>query len=516
MNLSQQIKDYAETVGCRQEISALDRIIDILQNSRTLNIAILGETNCGKTYLMNRLAGREVRKPSMLSADGTPLMVTFQEGEGRPGYEIIVLDAPEPAYERLSFFEIPINLAIDYETRELSPMLEEMDAVIYILSAVTPMTASDAANIRAVADRLPMLFYTSKADLLGDGLERETCSEYLRQQLSVLTEGAELLDGSWADAAECILKKLNCLSAEELREFHAARLRQKEKDVICLRLNRQIKDLDAERKRCESQKAAADADYRARLLVWSDLRVQLLERESDLMSIADKETKECETVARDALLQQIKTDSREKEWSVSSLEAAVERELENAAQSILPQIEDRAEADAAWLVSEVNRRLEVRIAAEDGAIIWRQESPALNASERMVQKPDRGKLIAAAGSGILAGGAILSSMALAPTCMVAIPASIAAFHFLHKDADERQAYHEELERLVTRICEGSFTQLSETLCRNIKHLYEGLLETIQRKAGEEKPDSDLHEIRRRKAELLHMLEELETKPAGLE
>jgi len=504
MNLSQDIEQIAQNTGCEHEITVIDGIIDALKNSKTLNAAVLGETNCGKTSLINQLVGREVRKPSMLPLDEAPLMVTFHEEEKKPSYEVVLLDGPEQEASKISFFEIPINLAIDYDTRQLSPMLEEMDVVIYLISAVTPAAALDIANIAAIEDKLPVLYYVSKADLVEDRDERKTCLEYIKQQLP---ERAEIVDGSQAGAAGEILEKITGLSASDLRLFHIARLKRRAADVVAAQLNKQVERLDEEQKCCEEVQAAAGHAFREQALVWNGLRVQLLERQAEAAKFVDTRVDEYTRAAKKKLLQELREEGYRKEWASHEMESSLRAELECAMEEILPRVEDRAGADAAWLISEVNRKFDTRITVEamSGRLI---SEPTPEGIRDDMREPGYSELAAAAGSGLLAGGAVLSNMTLLPTCIIAIPASLAALHFLQKRADGQKEYRQEMERLVGKSCEQSFEELSKKLCCAVECQYGQMLNAIRQEVGAQEANPRLAEISRQREDLLHIIAKL--------
>lgn len=503
MKLSKNLRECADIASCVHEVLALEGVIRALEESTCLNVAILGETKCGKTTLMNRLAGKEIRRASMMPAEEAPLMAAACPEAAKAGYEAVILEDAQ-ALDGLAFYELPINLAIDYETKALSLMLEEMDAVVYILSAMTPMTASDTANIAALAERLPVLYYVSKADRLEDLQEREECFAYIRQQLDGQAESVVLLDGSQENSAGLLLEALKGFSAGELRSLHAARLERLAADLVSERLNAQIARLDAERVILEEKKAAADSEYRRWRLLWNDLRVQFLERKEAAVKDIEKKTDQSRADAQERLVRHV-----EAAGSAEGLQAALETELRDALEKILPTAEERVDADVSWLICEANRKLGTRIAAGSAEIqveVFSPDSPADAA-----RKPGPGRIAAAVGSGLLAGGAVLSSMTLLPTCVVALPASAAALHFLRKNRDDQKAYREELTRMVRRSCQQSFQQIGSDLRCGMERQYGRILEFMQER-NKLCEDPRLDEIAREKNELLDRLEALRAGP----
>ena len=124
MTLLEKMGHAAEAVGCEDEIKAADDVIRNLSAGNTAGIAVLGEENCGKTALMNKLAGQEVRKTTVLSMNEPPLMVIFGSGEEKPGFETAEVQAGQMAAD-VTIYEIPLSMAVAGTTGNILPMLDE-------------------------------------------------------------------------------------------------------------------------------------------------------------------------------------------------------------------------------------------------------------------------------------------------------------------------------------------------------------------------------------------------------
>lgn len=486
MRLSEKWKNEAAAGGCEAKLAVWDAVIDDLQRNGTRSIAVLGETSSGKTTLLNRIAGREVRRPTLISMEEQPLMLTSCRGRTKPGYEAVEMEPGRWEDADVSFFEIPINIAIDYETRELSPVLEEMDAVIYVLSAVTPFTGSDDSNFAALVGKMPVVFYLSKAELLTNDEERRFCTAYIQERITSRQKSVELIDGLRPDAAEALVTKVLELSTEDARQAHIERLERQAANTVALGLERRLAALEAVRRAQEAERAAAEQTCRGRTLVWDGLRIELMERTQRTLELADSQLAEANDGAEKRLIQSLRESGYSQDWRESRLEQELRRELEDALNNALSKAADRAGADAAWLASEVYRKFGMQAAMEE-----LDDTPTavlpIGEPDTEPQAPGRARFVAAAGTGLLAGGAILSSMSLLPTCLIALPASFVAMRFFQEGIEEQERYRQGLRRQVSECCNQNFRALSEALRRALEAHYSRMLDAFRELDPEPQP-----------------------------
>ena len=301
MGLWETVTSAAKAAGTEAEVAGVEAAVAWLRTSRVRNVAILGGANCGKTSLINKIAGAEVRRPTKFSMGGEPLMVTFGSGETKAGYEVVDINSPECEKTGMSLFEIPIEQAVDHRTGQLTMMLEEMDAVIYVMSAIAPFSASDAANLEAVVNRLPMMLFVSRTDLMDSAEDSVEALGYIAEEFAGRFAGVEceILDACQPDAADRILDAIKEISLGELREFHIMRLEQWARDITAKGLRLQIRQREKER-------ASDDAEYRRRLLEWDELRLQMLERKQKAVDVMNREITKSKPVVVEELVRQLK------------------------------------------------------------------------------------------------------------------------------------------------------------------------------------------------------------------
>ncbi len=472
MGLWETVTSAAKAAGTEAEVAGVEAAVVWLRTSRVRNVAILGGANCGKTSLINKIAGAEVRRPTKFSMGGEPLMVTFGSGETKAGYEVVDINSPECEKTGMSLFEIPIEQAVDHRTGQLTMMLEEMDAVIYVMSAIAPFSASDAANLEAVVNRLPMMLFVSRTDLMDSAEDSVEALGYIAEEFAGRFAGVEceILDACQPDAADRILDAIKEISLGELREFHIMRLEQWARDITAKGLRLQIRQREKER-------ASDDAEYRRRLLEWDELRLQMLERKQKAVDVMNREITKSKPVVVEELVRQLKAADDRRQWLCSGLKKTLEMELCTISGAVAGTVKGTADLDAAWLADEVSRKFELKISMADmegeNAVHVREESA------QTVMMPKQDNLIAAAGSGFIAGGALLSGMPLLPTCAVAVPAVWAMRYFVRKNREEQAEYDEKFEQAVRDCCDRNFAALAGQFRTVIDTYYDAIVEMMR-------------------------------------
>lgn len=506
--LSEKIKELAKYAGRENEVNALEEMIDYLNNNKIKNIAILGETNCGKTTLINKLAGTEVRKPTVLSLGEEPLKVIFNAKEEETSeYEVINIDDPGLAELGIAFHEIPINMAIDYDSRQANAILEKMDAVIYVMSAIMPFTASDAANISAIVSKFPIIIYISKTDRFEDDNEYRETIEYIKNEFADRFEGSfcEFFDGNNDEAVRNILDIFKDMELEELREYHVTRVEQQAKEIVAAALNQELEKLAKEKRAKEQELAAAEDAYRQECLQWNEIRLSMMEKEQEVVDFVDKKLSVAKIAAKQDMVNAMEKASGKKAWIQEEFRPALEVKLEEAANTAVNEAKDMVSCHTAWLISEVNRRFNKKIAVKD---MKYSGTRVAGGKENCDESYDYRKLLLAAGSGIVAGGVILSNVPLIPTCIVAIPASMLTVAFIKGSMDDYGKYNKSLKKFVEDCCEKHFTKLTKQVNENMRKHYEKMIEDIRRLSDDSGYEVDFGGIQEREDAVKKALNEL--------
>lgn len=483
MTLNEKFGDAARFAGCEQELLEYDAVIDVLKKSGKKNIAVLGETNSGKTSFINFMAGQEVRKPTKISLGETPLMVTFGQADSREGFECVNISQANEGLSELAFYEIPLNQAIDTQKGKPAPLLETMDAVIYVISAIMPFSDSDAKSLEALVDRFPLLLWISKTDILDGQTEYEDCVEYIRESFSARFEGSfcKFYDRNDENAFEKIVEDFQNMSLSEIREYHISQVVQTVREMLEGRLRGMLDEARKKRNGLEEQKLEQDALYRQQQVIWDSIRIVMLEKEQETIDEANKIITQTSIVAKKQAMNRLKEASSKKEWLSEDFKPFLENAMNTAVQKILSEIQDRVSAHRAWLVSEVNRRFGFIMTVDDMNRRFASSASEIGECDARMSYLKMG---IAAGAGAVAGGAILSGLSLLPTCVIAIPASVVMLGMLKGSMGDYDSYTQKLERFIDDCCDRNFRKLSSEVRQYILMYYYSINEDIVKLASQ--------------------------------
>ena len=337
--LTEKFYEAAKIAGCEYKVLNAKEIIAYLSENKTRNVAILGETNSGKTTLINRLCGKEVRTATKLSMGEKPLKVVFASIESDDNYEIVSLDSGNNA--GLTFNEIPFNMAVDYDSKAPTEMLEKMDVVIYVVSAVMPMTASDVENITNLMDKFPVIIYISKIDMLDNTDDAAEVTEYVKNIAAKTFENGEIpIFSSGDDSVDSIMDILKEMEVDGIREYHIGRIAAVTKQNVVEALNDKLASLKEIRKQREKEVAATEDEARDEKLAWDKLRLDMLEHCQETIDTLDKKLSMIKISAKQELQKQFKEVQNKKEWLKVDLKELLTEKLENAACLIYDEARD--------------------------------------------------------------------------------------------------------------------------------------------------------------------------------
>lgn len=472
--LTEKIYEAAKMAGCESKVLKANEIIAYLGENKTRNVAILGETNSGKTTLINNLCKKEIRAATKLSMGEKPLKVVFDSAENDDNYEIVKLDSGDIA--GITFNEIPFNTAVDYDSKLPTEILEKIDVIIYVVSAVMPMTASDIENISSLADKFPVIIYISKTDMLDNADDAAEVTEYVNNiAAKTFDNGAIPIFTSGDDSLNPIMDILKEMELDGIREYHIGRIIAATKQNIVDALNDKLTALKQIRNQREKDAAVTEDEARDEKLAWDKLRLDMLERCQEAIDMLDKKMSMIKISAKQELQEQFKKAQNKKEWLKADFKKQLTDRLENAVCSIYDEARDITASHSNWFISKVSVDYDTKISVEDLKCYYSASDVTVSECD---EEPNRQKMYLATGSGIVAVAAVLSSIPILPTCIIAIPASLLTVAFFKGGIDDCEKYNTEVMEFIDKTCENNFSKLTSEIHSTINEFYDKIVESM--------------------------------------
>ena len=167
MKRFEDLVQKAKAVGCAKKVIALKNEAEMLLAQERIHVGVIGAQNCGKTTLLNRITGSEIREPDMLSQKERPLRIAFEPMEEDPACDCAQAENEHWRKAQAVLYEIKASDVFEGEDGRVSPLVNRLDAVIYLTSALVPITGEDARVLDALKDQ-PLTVVISKTDLLEE------------------------------------------------------------------------------------------------------------------------------------------------------------------------------------------------------------------------------------------------------------------------------------------------------------------------------------------------------------
>lgn len=476
-NIKEKYKSLIAFTNCEPEAEIYDKIIKQLEADELKNVAILGQPGSGKTTLINLLSSRELIPVTSIRADEKKYMVTFDSGAERDGFiKINVTDGPEEN-KGIALYEMPVEAAIDFEKGVCTPELEAMDAVIYVMSALMPTTASDVDILRNVVNRFPLMVYISKTDLLDSTEDCEECREFVRGVFREAFEDTccDFFDSGMQDAGKEMISRLSQMSVEEIRWLRISQLEYSAKAIITEKLRRMLDAVSEKRARRNLQAVEAEERLRENSLGWSSLRLSMLEKQQQTAEMAEKKISAAKDAAKQALVKSLYDSKKEKIWLKNSLRPMLEAEIKKTAGEVATDVTDMSQLHASWLLSELSRRFDKQL------LIGNMHQHTIGISSNVKDfkgNPDLKNMFLSIGTSWVIGTTFVSGLSVAATASIVIPAAVLTAFFAKGLYDDQLSFRKQIAEFVEETCEDNFSRLIKTVRSDISNHYSKIVSDI--------------------------------------
>jgi len=503
----------AKQAGCEQAINPV--LAQVIETQReTINIAVVGGPNSGKSSRINALLGRKILPVSGLASNCAFSIQPTRSGEGegftvgdtsRPLNDLASAIVAAPANSKeyrvhvdsdwLSAKSIQLleRPALDATDEELDVLIEEclrgVDLVILLIDALMPVRRSEHKFMNICVERnLPLVVAVSKADKIPNG-ERETVMAYVVKHVDSHNVGIPVVDTCITPTLTSGIDELRqgieqCLSKTDLSAIRRKEVRhalQIAINIITVALQasaeaqrKSQEELDREIKQRQQQIEGMN-------LEWVKLDQAMHQRRQKVDSQIRSFLEENQNTLLEGLFYDLERNNDIKIWWQRDLPFRLHRELNSLAGQLSASINKNITGDVKWLQGELLRRLKfpLQFFAEPTVLVGEAE---LTQGEQKTLPLSDGHLfriisrLGTAASVIMAGSLLatagIGGISLAASVLAGLTAEQVALYNTRRD---RNIVHSEIQKIVQQASHEYATDVS----RKLKAGYDEILTNLK-------------------------------------
>ena len=425
-------------------------VIDGIYADSMRRYAVLGDSNSGKSTVVNALVGREAAPVSLISSKHD---------------KKLVVESPEHGC-------IFVELNSDTYTADGSDPAESplwtVDAALYVMSALSPFTAADVDAIKkCVARGIPCTIVLNKLNMV-DEEDVELTLTVVRNQLFSLFQSDELIifdRSAPAESAEKIIRELE--SAEDSRE-----VREYSATIEFARvLETAVGGLYGDAKARYEALTSDDSDATDELF-WEDASVELEKRKLSLTVEIDKLAHrlygDCTVKLTDTML---KSEDPEQWWK-RTLPRAMKAENKEIGDRLGKTVEEMLGSDTGWLSGAIRDRFHIDLKVEDiDRNFAAYEAVPGNINDRLsaAGAKRRTALMGLAASGAVLAGGLLLPFPMVTSIVACSIAGVAVVGTGFWAFLEHQNAEEEKKSILRRELDKYVSQCRDSALTDIKH-----------------------------------------------
>ena len=462
MNLNfKKLADIAKANGQSQAAEKYEALISSMTRDSIKKYGILGDINSGKSTVVNALTGEKSAPVSLLSGKHDKILTVECRGKD---YSLVELNS---------------DTYLDDDVRIYDNPLWCIDAAVYIISALNPLTASDIKAINAcISKGIPCTLVLNKFQMVDED-DKELTLRSVNNQLQSMfgSEGVIVFDAKNPEqSAEKILKELSgSEDSRSIREYAATVEFAKE-------LEKYIgSKYNAAKKAYESMKAVEN-DSKLDELYWEELSMEIDRRRVRLSSDIDNAIFKMYSICNSNLYKRMCSSQSPDLWWKSRLRNDMENESKLISRRLQDMIENQIRDDKEWLSENVSKKFGLVIEIEDiDSGINSYEAAPQNISQRLENvEANKKKAISslAVSAAVLAGGILLPLSAIPSivACSIGGVAVVGTGFWTYVEShnaeeEKKSILRRELDRYVSQCRDSTL----ENLRGYIRYFYENMI-----------------------------------------
>ena len=320
-----ELRSIAEVVGCGEKVRIAESAAAALQEQKRVKVVVTGMRGSGKTTLINRMVGSEIREPGNMDDNEKALRVSFERMEDDDRYDCKLVVNHEWNSRETILYELRDHEVFD--GKALTQEMDDKDVVLFLISATAPFNINEVNILKALSHLQRQVILTG-LDVVKEG-EREKVKEYVEK----LNASLSLPPIYVLDEASDVGRDLRNLlpvwgDLPALREKHADAIFDKALNEV-QSVAKQTLDTTEQQLAASSSNTEAEEACKKAKANWYTLRTELLERQNKVSVELTDGLKTAGDAAVERLLKSGREAKFSEEWQKSS-----SREANDAYQKI--------------------------------------------------------------------------------------------------------------------------------------------------------------------------------------
>ncbi len=452
--------DIARNNGQSEMAEKYSAVISSMNSNILKRYAVLGESNCGKSTIINAFTGEKSAPVSLLSGKHDKILTIECKNED---YELI---------------EISGDCYLDRNIKAYDNPLWNIDAAVYIISALNPLTATDIQALKAcISKGIPCITVLNKFHMVDDD-DREFTLKTVKSQLYSAFNTDEIIvfdNKNSAECAETILKSLT--SSEDSLDIKEYALTME----FAKELNKYISaEYDKTKEVYETfQKQKGNSALEE--LYWDELALEIDKFRIRLTNETDTAIYDMYHSCNLIMSKKMNASQDPGLWWKSQLRREMDAESQKISQSIRHIIENHTFKDKEWISNNISSKFGINLKMDEiDTSINTGESTPRNLSQQLSDAGiNRKKAVSSllVSSAVLAGGIVLP-LSLIPTIIACSIGGVAvagtgfwAYVESNSEKEEKnRILQSELDKYVSQCRDATL----ESIRGYIKYFYENM------------------------------------------
>lgn len=345
-----QLKELAKRIDATEAVAEYESRCASIENREHIGVVITGGSNCGKTTILNGITGVLLRETSSIPDEEPPLRVTFERMADLEGFDCRTVLNKHWNSEGAILYEMKRSDIID-DAGYQKKMLDLVDVVFYVISALTPFTREDMDTIKSLLP-LRVQVVLNQMDMIHDE-DRPKVEEYVAGICAKLGIDVPLVvqADDW-DAMAKLFRSVLPISSELtlLRRNYVNALYHEAVTTVMEEAQQQTNRLDADAEAILMKQTEDEMELQQKRAEWKVLKAEMLEMGASHCCALRDTIMAREAAVTENLLATGKTSGFSEKWFENELSKQMCYELNTIVEENIPKVESFMRSDCEEMI----------------------------------------------------------------------------------------------------------------------------------------------------------------------